>query len=132
MATATKSPFQTTPVKEPARSPIQDLRHWLERVDEIGELICIKEPADCIEEMSAIAYLVAKQNPAPAILFESAAGYEKSPIGMRLLWNILGPSLRRIALTLEEPPDTPTVAFPSDRRKPTDSTGWQTGTGRSV
>ena len=62
-----------------------------------------------IEEMSAISYLVAKQNPSPAILFESAHGYKNNPVGARLLWNILGPSLRRIALTLEEAPDTPTV-----------------------
>ncbi|MFQ5849914.1 MAG: UbiD family decarboxylase [Candidatus Binatia bacterium] len=89
--------------------PIKDLREWLVRVDEIGELIRVVEPVDCAEEMSAITYLVAKQNPSPAILFERASGYEDSPIGATLLWNILGPSLRRIALTLEESPDTPTV-----------------------
>ncbi len=89
--------------------PIQDLRQWLTRVEEIGELIRVKRSVSCDEEMSAISYLVAKQNPSPAILFESAIGYEKNPIGAKHLWNILGPSLRRIALTLEEPPDTPTV-----------------------
>jgi UbiD family decarboxylase len=87
--------------------PIQDLREWLERVEELGELIRIKEPVSCEEEMSAIGYLVAKQNPSPAILFEAAKGYENSPYKARLLWNILGPSLKRIALTLEEAPDTP-------------------------
>jgi 4-hydroxy-3-polyprenylbenzoate decarboxylase len=59
--------------------------------------------------MSAISYLVAKQHPSPAVLFECAKGFEKSPTGARHLWNILGPSFKRIALTLEEPPDTPTV-----------------------
>src|SRR6266568_2011287 len=84
---------------------IQDLRDWLERVERMGELVRVKEPVSCDEEMSAISYLVAKQNPSPAILFDSVKGYENSPYKMRLLWNILGPSLRRIALTLEEPPE---------------------------
>src|ERR1039458_7926072 len=30
-------------------------------------------------------------------------------IGAKMLWNILGPSVKRVALTLEEPADTPTV-----------------------
>ena len=88
---------------------IQDLRDWLDRVDRMGDLVRVKEPVSCEEEMSAIGYLVAKQNPSPAILFESVKGYENSPYKAKLLWNILGPSLRRIALTLEEPPDTPTL-----------------------
>lgn len=90
------------------KRPIQDLRDWLRRVEEIGELLRVKKPVSPDEEMSAIAYLLAKQPPAPAILFEQASGYE-NPIRAKLLWNLLGPSLRRIALTLEEPPDTPTV-----------------------
>src|SRR5574341_795695 len=89
--------------------PIQDLRDWLDRVDAMGELLRIKEPLDCTEEMSAIGYLVAKQNPSPAILCEKTKGFEKSPLGAMHLWNILGPSLKRIALTLEEPPQTTTV-----------------------
>ena len=67
------------------------------------------EPVDRDEEMSAIAYLLAKQQPSPAVLFERANGFDNSPIGARLLWNVLGPSIKRIALTLEEPADTPTV-----------------------
>ncbi|MGH7775093.1 MAG: UbiD family decarboxylase [Candidatus Binatia bacterium] len=92
-----------------AKPPIQDLREWLQRVEEMGDLIRVKQPVSCDEEMSAIAYLLAKQTATPAVLFETVSGYEKSPIGTQLLWNILGPSLRRIALTLEEPPDTPTL-----------------------
>src|SRR5256885_13356535 len=34
-------------------------------------------------------------------------GYEQSPIGARSLWNLLGPSFKRIALTMEEPVDLP-------------------------
>jgi 4-hydroxy-3-polyprenylbenzoate decarboxylase len=109
MASAEKSSTQAASVKEPPAEPIQDLRDWLERVDEMGELIRIKEPLDSNEEMSAISYLVAKQTPSPAILMEKTKGYENNPTGAMHLWNILGPSLKRIALTLEEPPETPTV-----------------------
>src|ERR1035437_202144 len=92
-----------------AKAPVQDLREWLDRVEKIGELVHIDKPVDRDEEMSAISYLLAKQDPSPAVLFERTAGFEKSPIGARHLWNILGPSIKRIALTLEEPADTPTV-----------------------
>src|ERR1700674_1468079 len=95
--------------KGSGREPIQDLREWLARVEEIGELVRVKKPVDRDEEMSAIGYLLAKQQPSPAVLFEHASGFEKSPIGAKLLWNILGPSLKRIAMTLEEPADTPTA-----------------------
>ena len=94
---------------EPAAKPIADLREWLKRVETIGELTRVDRPVDRDEEMSAISYLVAKQQPSPAVLFERPRGFDKSPIGARLLWNILGPSVKRIALTLEEPVDTPTV-----------------------
>ena len=39
----------------------------------------VKESVSCEEEMSAIGYLVAKQKPSPAILFDNIKGYEKSP-----------------------------------------------------
>ena len=89
--------------------PIQDLREWLSRVEEMGELVRVKQPVDRDEEMSAIGYLLAKQDPSPAVLFETPAGFENSPIKAKSLWNILGPSIKRIAVTMEEPADTPTV-----------------------
>ena len=89
--------------------PIQDLREWVQRVEALGDLVRVKEAVSCEEEMSAIGYLVAKQKPSPAILFDNIKGYEKSPFKAQSLWNILGPSIPRIALTMEEPPDTPTV-----------------------
>src|SRR3989337_3594433 len=95
--------------KGPGKKPIQDLREWLARVDEIGELVRVQKPVDRDEEMSAISYLVAKQDPSPAVLFERARGFEESPIGAQLLWNVLGPSIKRIAVTLEEPAETHTV-----------------------
>ena len=89
--------------------PIQDLRDWLDDVDAIGELVRVTDPVDRDEIMSAIVYLLAKQQGSPAVLFEKALGFEDNPIGARLLWNLVGPSLRRVALTLEEPADTPTI-----------------------
>ena len=88
---------------------IQDLRQWLSCVEQLGELVRIDQAVDPIEEMGAVTYLVARQSPSPAVLFERPTGFESSSIGARLLWNILGPSMRRTALTLEEPPDTPTL-----------------------
>src|SRR6187551_191806 len=96
-------------VTESGKKPIQDLREWLNRVEALGDLVRVKESVSCDEEMSAIGYLVAKQKPSPAILFDNIKGYEKSPYKAQSLWNILGPSIPRIALTLEEPHDTPTV-----------------------
>jgi 4-hydroxy-3-polyprenylbenzoate decarboxylase len=92
-------------------SPIRDLRDWLSRVEALGELVRVHEPVSRDEEMSAIAYLVAKQHPSPAVLFERPRGFDDSPVNASLLWNVLGPSLRRIALTLEEPPDTRAVVL---------------------
>ena len=96
-------------VKANGKKPIADLREWVKRVEGIGELTRVLQPVDRDEEMSAISYLVAKQQPSPAVLFEHPRGFEKSPIGAKMLWNILGPSVKRVALTLEEPADTPTV-----------------------
>ena len=92
-----------------SEKPVADLREWLSRVEEIGELTRVTQPVDRDEEMSAISYLVAKQQPSPAVLFERPRGFDKSRIGAKLLWNILGPSVKRVAITLEEPADTPTV-----------------------
>ena len=100
---------KTKAVKGIGKKPIADLREWLQRVEGIGELTRVDQPVDRDEEMSAISYLVAKQQPSPAVLFNQPRGFEKSKIGARLLWNILGPSVKRVALTLEEPADTPTV-----------------------
>jgi 4-hydroxy-3-polyprenylbenzoate decarboxylase len=91
------------------KRPIQDLREWLEKVEAIGELTRVSAPVDRDEEMSAVSYLVAKQTPSPAVLFDNTVGFENSALNVRMLWNVYGPSVRRIALSLEEDPDTPTV-----------------------
>jgi hypothetical protein len=31
------------------KGPIQDLRDWLERVEQRGDLVRVKQPVDCIE-----------------------------------------------------------------------------------
>jgi UbiD family decarboxylase len=100
---------KSEPLARSRNKPIRDLREWLSHVDRIGELVHVSQPVDRDEEMSAISYLVAKQNPSPAVLFTCTKGFEKSPLGARHLWNILGPSVKRIAITLEEPAETPTV-----------------------
>lgn len=83
-------------------APVRDLRDWLERVDAMGELVRVQRPVSRDEEMSAIGYLLAKQDPSPAVLFECASGFEKSPIGARLLWNIIGPSEQDSAVVYHE------------------------------
>ena len=65
---------------------------------QLGDLVRVKKSVSCEEEMSAIGYLVAKQKPSPAILFDNIKGYEKSSYKAQSLWNILGPSIPRIAL----------------------------------
>ena len=89
--------------------PIQDLRQWLEAVEEIGELVKVSEPVSRDQEMSAIGYLLAKQQPSPTVMFEKTEGFDDGGIGARLLWNLAGPSLKRIALTLGEDSETATI-----------------------
>ena len=49
-------------------APIRDLREWLTRVEALGELVRVARPVSRDEEMSAIGYLLAKQDPSPAVL----------------------------------------------------------------
>ena len=79
-----------------------DLREWLRKVEEMGELVRIREVVDPHEEMGALTYMAAKRRGAPALLFENPRG----GAGYRSLWNLLGSSTRRIALTLGEEPDS--------------------------
>ncbi len=78
----------------------KDLREWLKEVEKIGELVRIKEEIDWDEELTAITYLAGKKIGGPALLFENVKGYSKEH---RVLSNILGSSLNRIALTLGLP-----------------------------
>lgn len=73
----------------------RDLRDWLRQVESIGQLNRIGEEVDWEEELTAITYMVAKQKGSPALLFENVRGYPKE---YRVLSNILGSSLDRIAM----------------------------------
>ena len=56
--------------------PMDMMPDWLQKAGRllpayaIGELVRVREPVDPILEMSSITYLVAKQTPSPAVLFE--------------------------------------------------------------
>jgi 4-hydroxy-3-polyprenylbenzoate decarboxylase len=84
----------------------RDLREWLKKVEELGELDRVSEEVDWDEELTAITYMVGKKKGSPALLFENIKGYSNE---YRVLSNILGSSLRRIALTLGLTPDLPAI-----------------------
>lgn len=83
---------------------ISDLRDWLAQVEALGELRRITREVDPIEEMSAITYMVGRRIGSPALLFENIKGY---PGRWRSLFNLLGSSNNRIALTLGMAPHRP-------------------------
>ncbi|MBI4593276.1 MAG: UbiD family decarboxylase [Candidatus Rokubacteria bacterium] len=78
----------------------RDLREWITAVEAIGQLRRITEEVSRNEEMGAITYMAHQQIGAPALLFENIAG---SPRGFRALWNPIGSSVDRFALTIGEP-----------------------------
>lgn len=84
------------PATAPAGRPSapRDLREWLARVEAAGSLKRITAPVDTDEELTAITYMAARDEQAPALLFERPDG--KS--GARVLTNMLGTSRVRYAL----------------------------------
>ncbi len=91
------------PATAPAGRPSapRDLREWLVRVEAAGSLKRITAPVDTDEELSAITYMAARDERAPALLFERPDG--KS--GARVLTNMLGASRMRYALATGLDPD---------------------------
>ena len=75
-----------------------DLREFLDRIERAGELKKITAEVDPIEEMSAIVYLAARENSAPAFLFERVKGYD-----IPVLWNMWGSSVNRLAAAMGVP-----------------------------
>jgi UbiD family decarboxylase len=73
------------------------LRAWLAHVERLGELHSIDAPVDPIEEMGGLTYLVGKEEGSPALLFTNV---KSAQAGMRALFNLLGTSLPRLALSL--------------------------------
>jgi 4-hydroxy-3-polyprenylbenzoate decarboxylase len=75
----------------------RDLREWLALVGASGRLMRISEPVDTDEELSAITFMAARRENAPALLFESPKG---NRFGARVLANMLGSSKERYALAV--------------------------------
>ncbi len=78
-----------------------DLREWLQQVEQHDRVVHVLDEVDPDEEMAAVTYVVGKRRSSPALLFERPRGFP----GYRSLWNLLGNSTRRIALTLGEDPE---------------------------
>lgn len=80
--------------------PYRDLRSFLEKVDQKGELRRIKAEVDWNEEMGAIYEELARRK-GPAVIFENIKDHKESP-GKRLTMNIYG-TWERIAMALDLP-----------------------------
>ncbi|MBI4321862.1 MAG: UbiD family decarboxylase [Chloroflexi bacterium] len=78
----------------------QDLRDWIRRVDELGELRRVVG-ATWQEDIGLAGDVLNHSSKAPAVVFDRIPGY---PEGHRVIVNCFG-SLRRIALTLGLPVD---------------------------
>ncbi|MCL5958328.1 MAG: UbiD family decarboxylase, partial [Chloroflexi bacterium] len=79
---------------------VVDLRTWLQRVDEMGELRRI-DGATCEEDIGLATEVLHRAERGPAAIFDNIPGY---PSGYRVAVNNLG-SIRRVALTLGLPVD---------------------------
>ena len=91
--------------------PVEDLREWINRVEELGELTRI-EGVDPNLELGGLVDLYMGEMENPALLFERMKGY---PEGYSLLANVLT-SLPRIALSLDVPIDLTRTQFVKEWR----------------
>src|SRR3989337_2178048 len=78
--------------------PMLDLRAWLRRVDELGELRRV-DGATCEEDIGMATEVLTHTEDAPVAMFDNIPGYRP---GHRVLVNNYG-TMRRIALTLGLP-----------------------------
>jgi 4-hydroxy-3-polyprenylbenzoate decarboxylase len=78
-----------------------DLREWMQKVDEFGELKTV-EGCDWKYEMGAVAEVYARNPPYAAILFDKIKDY---PAGHRVLVGVHHQSLKRQCLTTHLPLD---------------------------
>src|SRR5262249_19664037 len=83
-----------------SRVAYRGLREWLDRVHDMGELLCVNG-AHWDTEMGSITQMLTEKSSgtAPAILFDEVPGYAK---GFRTLYGHFS-SIRRVALTLGLP-----------------------------
>ena len=99
MSTQTPSPARSA---HPASTEItpRDLREWITRVEAIGQVTRIAPEVDWNEEMGAITYMAHQELGAPALFFERI---KDCPPGFRALWNLIGSSPDRLAISVGEP-----------------------------
>ncbi len=84
-----------------------DLRGWMQKVDEFGELRTV-EGCDWKYEMGAVAEVYARNPPYSAILFDNIKDY---PAGHRVLVGVHHQSLKRQCLTTHLPLDYDRTRF---------------------
>jgi 4-hydroxy-3-polyprenylbenzoate decarboxylase len=82
----------------------RDLRQWLDCVERNDLLMRITAPVDLDEELSAITFMAARDERAPALLFENPVG---AGAGQKVLSNMLGASAARYALAMGIDPAAP-------------------------
>lgn len=97
----------------------RDLRAWLQRAEELGELVRVRG-AHWDLEIGAIVDLYQMRMGRPALLFEEIPGY---PAGYRVAANALT-SLRRINMTLGLDPELPAMDLIHWWRKVGRARGW--------
>jgi hypothetical protein len=90
-----------------------DLRGWMEKVDEFGELKTV-EGCDWKYEMGAVSEVYARNPPYSAILFDKIKDY---PAGHRVLVGVHHQSLKRQCLTTHLPLDYDRYQFIQAWRK---------------
>jgi len=95
------------------RRGARDLREWLRTVEAAGELKRIDAVVDLDQELSAIAYMAAQREDAPALMFTR---FTESVQGQVLI-NMLGSSKRRYALAVGLDPDLPIAAMIAETRR---------------
>jgi len=73
---------------------------WIKEVEEVVELIRIKDEVDWDEELCAITYMVGRRADSPTLLFKKIGDNDDND---SLITNMPGPSINRIALGLGLP-----------------------------
>src|SRR5437870_316196 len=91
--------LMATTIRANVKTPT-DLRDWLKKIDDIGELQVVTG-ANTEEDIGMATELLGRTRPSKATIFDEIPGYKK---GFRVLSNGLG-SFARIALTLGLPID---------------------------
>ncbi|MDP6172570.1 MAG: UbiD family decarboxylase, partial [Rhodospirillales bacterium] len=82
------------------QTQLSNVEKWVEILEKHGELKRITAEVNTDLESSTFAYLSGKEIGSPALMFENLKGHE----GHRGLYNMLGSSLKRICLAINEEP----------------------------